>query len=384
MKSIPQILADLVSINTVNPSLAPGGAGEEMAARYVRDFLQSAGCEARLDEIAPGRASAVGILRGQGGGRSLILNGHLDTVGIAGMAEPFSARVEGGRLYGRGALDMKGGLVAALVAVQILARGSQLKGDVIVQAVADEEYQSAGMRALIAAGPKADAAIVMEPTGLEIATAHKGFVWAEVETFGRAAHGSRPQEGIDAILLMGHVLAEIERLQKKLDSGPAHPLLGRGSVHTSLISGGQELSSFPAHCKLSLERRLVPGEDASTFEDELREIIATLHSGRSTFTGRWSCGYWAGPLETPRSSAIVAVLAESFARITGQGPALATQSFWTDAALLSAAGIPSILFGPGGVGLHSAEEYVHLEEVRICAEVLADCARSFCGVAGRG
>jgi acetylornithine deacetylase len=382
LERVYQVLRDLVAIESVNPSLVPGGAGEERIARYVRGFLESAGCEAKLQEVAPGRYNAAGILRGEGGGRSLILNGHLDTVGVAGMVEPFAARAEAGRLFGRGAQDMKGGLAAGLVAIEALANRSRLKGDVVLHAVADEEYQSAGTRALIAAGAKADAAIVMEPTGLEIATAHKGFAWAEVETQGRAAHGSRPEEGIDAIVLMGRVLAEMESLQRRLESGAAHPLVGRGSVHASLIWGGQELSSYPARCRLSLERRLVPGEDDATFASELDEILVALHKQDPRFQGRFTCYYWAQPLETPRSAAIVELLRQSFRRVSGREAVLGTQTFWTDGALLSAAGIPSVLFGPGGAGLHSSEEYVILEDARVCAEVLADCARTFCGEAG--
>lgn len=375
---VTKVVRDLVSMESVNPTLVPGGAGEAEIAGYVQDFLKAAGCEARLQEVAPGRFNAVGILRGSGGGRSLIFNGHLDTVGVAGMSEPFSPRIEEGRLYGRGAQDMKGGLAAALVAVRSLAEGGRLKGDVIFQVVADEEYQSIGTRALVAESLRADAAIVMEPTWLEIATAHKGFAWGEIDALGRAAHGSRPEEGVDAIVMVGHILVEIERLQKKLELGPPHPLLGCGSVHASLIAGGQELSSYPAHCKLSLERRLVPGEDAAAFEHELEAIFSALRSRIPQFQARFTPGHWARALETPRTTPIVETLAQSFARITGREPVFGTQTFWTDAALLSEAGIPSVLFGPGGAGLHSAMEYVYLDDVRVCAEVLAGCARSFC------
>jgi len=365
-------------LDSVNPSLVPGGAGEEKIARFVAECLGHAGLESSLHEVACGRFNAIGRLRGSGGGHSLMLNGHLDTVGVAGMEQPFAPRVENGRLYGRGAQDMKGGLAATLAAVQILAQGPPLRGDVVVAAVADEEYQSAGTRALLAQGVRADAAIVLEPTGLEIATAHKGFAWAEVETFGRAAHGSRPEDGLDAIVCMGHVLMEIEALQRNLAARAPHPQLGSGSVHASLISGGQELSSYPAHCTLSLERRLVPGEDGSTFAAELEEIVAKVAAHDSRLPVLATPGYWAQPLETPRDRSIVRQLAASAERITGREPVLGAQSFWTDAALLAEAGIPSVLFGPGGTGLHSTLEYVNLPDVLTCAQVVAECARSFC------
>ncbi len=378
--AVRRVLADLVKIESVNPALVPGGSGEAAIARYVADFLKHAGLEARLQEASPGRLNAVGLLRGAGGGGSLMLNGHLDTVGVAGMQDPFSARVEDGCLYGRGAQDMKGGLAAALLAVEELAKESRLKGDVIVAAVADEEHKSLGTRVLLEGGINTDAAIVMEPTGLEVVTAHKGFAWAEIETQGRAAHGSRPEEGLDAIAFMGRILGEIEGLQEKLDSSPRHPLLGCGSVHASLISGGQELSSYPERCRLSLERRLIPGEDAATFERELAQMISRLSEHDSRFRARLTMGYAAMALETPRESPVVQTLVECVRRVAGTQANFGAQSFWTDAALLAEAGIPSVLFGPGGAGLHSKVEYVKLDDVLLCAETLAECAREFCGV----
>lgn len=376
-QEVTRILSDLVRIESVNPGLVSGGSGEAAIARHVATFLRSAGLETHLQEVSPGRFNALGILHGNGGGRSLMLNGHLDTVGVEGMEDPFSARVENGRLYGRGAQDMKGGLATAMAAVGTLARGPRLKGDVVLAAVADEENQSLGTRALLQE-VRSDAAIVMEPTGLEVATAHKGFAWAEVETLGRAAHGSRPQEGVDAIVFMGRVLGGIERLQDRLASGPQHPLLGSGSIHASQIAGGQELSSYPARCRLSVERRLVPGEDAATLETELNSIVRRLGRQDPHFRAQITVGYSANPLETPRESPLVARLAASVARVTGRAAVLGVQAFWTDAALLSEAGIPSVLFGPGGEGLHSAVEYVRIDDVVICARALVECARDFC------
>ncbi len=379
LSQITEVLSKLVAIESVNPDLVPGGSGEGAIARHLAQSLQSAGLEARLEEVSPGRLNVIGVLKGKGGGRNLMLNGHLDTVGVAGMEAPFMPRIENGLLYGRGAQDMKGGVAAALVAVATLAREPRLRGDVVFAGVADEEYKSAGTRALLASGVRADAAIVMEPTGLEVATAHKGFAWAEVETLGRAAHGSRPEEGLDAIVFMGRVLVEIERLQESLNAGPGHALLGCGSIHASLISGGQELSSYPAQCRLNLERRLVPGEDGTTFDGELQAIVSKLSAPDPRFKARITMGYSAQALETPREAAIAQTLAHAARSVMGHEAPFGTQSFWTDAALLSEAGIPSVLFGPGGAGLHSASEYVRLDHVLQCAETLAACARDFCG-----
>lgn len=376
------LIADLVRIESINPDLVEGGGGEGKIARAIVDFLNKAGIEARFQELGPPgqdkpcRANALGILKGRGGGRSLMFNGHLDTVGVAGMAEPFSGRVEAGRLYGRGAQDMKGGIAAALLAIAALAKGSRLRGDVVFAGVADEEYESKGTRALLEE-VSADAAVVMEPTALEVVTAHKGFAWAEVRTLGRAAHGSRPEEGLDAIAMMGRVLEGVERLGERLGA-LRHPTLGPASLHASTIHGGQELSSYPAECRLRIERRLLPGEAAQTFEHELQEILARLSSADRNFRAEIQMGYSAEAMETPRDASIVNSLMTSATRIIGPRAKLGAQSYWTDAALLSQAGIPSVLFGPGGSGLHSAEEYVLVDEAVQVAEVLVECAREFC------
>ena len=301
---LTRLLVDLVGMESVNPDLVPGGRGEAAIARYVADFLRRAGFDTRLQEVAPGRFNAIGFLPGKGRGHSLMLNGHLDTVGVAGMDDPFAARIEGDRLFGRGAQDMKGGLAAALAAGATLGKESSLSGDLIIAAVADEEFRSLGTRALLNEGIKADSAIVMEPTGLEVAIAHKGFAWASVETLGRAAHGSRPEEGLDSIAFMGRVLKEIEDLQKRLAAHPPHPLLGHGSVHASLISGGQELSSYPQRCRLDLERRLLPGEDGQNFEQEIEEILSRLSAQDGRFQSSHELEYWAAPLQTSRESRI--------------------------------------------------------------------------------
>lgn len=374
---VAEVLASLVKIESVNPDLVPGGGGEGRIARFVGDFLRAAGLEVRLEEFQSGRWNVLGILRGRGRGKSLMLNGHLDTVGVEGMADPFSAHVENGCLYGRGAEDMKGGLAAALVAAGTLAREKSLAGDLVVAGVADEEYKSAGTRALIK-NLKTDAVIVMEPTGLVVATAHKGFAWADIEVHGRAAHGSRPDEGVDAIALMGRILVEVERLQAELSARPAHPLVGCGSVHASLISGGQELSSYPEKCRLSLERRLIPGEAAATFEQELNEIVSRAKALEPRLKATVHCGYSAMALETPRESAIATHLMDAAHKVVGPEAKFGSQTFWTDAALLNEAGIPSVLFGPGGGGLHSKVEFVNLESVCKCAETLAECVRTFC------
>ncbi|MGO9275681.1 MAG: ArgE/DapE family deacylase [Terriglobia bacterium] len=375
---LASILAGLVKIDSVNPDLVAGGRGERQIAEYVATFLEAAGLETCLEEVGPGRFNALGVLRGRAKGKSLMLNGHLDTVGVAGMEDPFCARVEDGRLYGRGSEDMKSGIAAALAAVESLAREGLSGGEVLVAAVADEEYKSIGTRAVLEGGTRTDAAIVMEPTKLAVVTAHKGFVWAEVVTEGRAAHGSRPDEGRDAIAAMGRVLGEIEALQSALEAAPGHSLVGHGSVHASLISGGQELSSYPAQCRLSLERRLVPGEDATAFGQELSQIVARLSGRDAEFRARYELGYSARPFEVSREAPLALKLLGCARKVMGPQAGFGVQSYWTDAALLADAGIETVLFGPSGHGLHSTSECVDLDSVALCAETLYECAKEVC------
>ncbi len=281
MSEIVELLRQLVAIDSINPDLVPGGAGEEKIARFVADWFERAGLEVVWDEPAPGRPNVIGIARGTGGGRSLLLNAHMDTVGVEGMERPHAPYIQDNRLYGRGAYDMKGGL-AAIMAAGAAAKKRGLRGDVIVTAVADEEYASIGTSSIVKKW-HADAAIVTEPTELHICTAHKGFVWLDVETEGVAAHGSRPDLGVDAIVKMGKVLLGLEELDRSLRAAPSHRLLGSGSVHASLIQGGQELSSYPRHCSLGVERRTVPGETLQKVESEIPRICEQIAATDPTF-----------------------------------------------------------------------------------------------------
>jgi acetylornithine deacetylase len=258
-EALVELITALVAIDSVNPTLVAGANGEAELADFTAGWLDRAGLEVELEEVAPGRPNLVAVAQGSGGGRSLLLNAHLDTVGFGGMAEPLAVRVDDGRLFGRGAYDMKASL-AAIMLVGAEAARLELAGDVIVTAVSDEEAESVGTAAL-AERLRADAAVVAEPTELRLCLAHKGFAWLEVETLGVAAHGSRYDEGVDAIARMGQVLTGIAELDRSLRDGAVHhPLLGGGSVHASLIKGGTELSTYPARCVLSVERRTVPGE----------------------------------------------------------------------------------------------------------------------------
>jgi acetylornithine deacetylase/succinyl-diaminopimelate desuccinylase family protein len=371
LDELTRLTAELVAIDSVNPSLVQGGAGEAEIARLVSGWLSEAGLDVEVLEPTPGRPSVLGVARGSGGGRSLMLNAHLDTVGTAGMENPLSGRVHGDRLYGRGSLDMKGSLAAIMLAGRAAAQ-RDLRGDVVIAAVADEEAGSIGTEALLER-VRTDAAIVAEPTWLRLAIAHRGFVGLEVEVAGRAAHGSRPERGIDAIVLMGRVLVGLEALDRRLQSAARHRLLGTASAHASVIEGGQELSSYPGRCVLLAERRTLPGETA---EDAQRELAAILQgAGRDDpdFRAEVRIPFARDAYELAPDDPFVEVVGRHAGR-----PEIVGMPFWADSGLIAAAGIPTVLFGPGGEGLHEIEEWVELADLRRCVEVYVSVAAEVC------
>jgi acetylornithine deacetylase len=373
-----KLLRELVAVNSVNPTLVPGAAGESEIADLVAADLRRSGLDDSIETVAPGRPNVVGVLEGRAKGRTLMFCGHTDTVGVAGMSDPFTPIERDGRLYGRGAQDMKGGVAAMMTAATTIAReGGLPSGRLIVAAVVDEEHSSIGADALVR-NWKADAAIVTEPTDLTIAIGHKGFAWVEVEVHGKAAHGSRPADGQDAILRLGRVLARLEALDQSLQSRPPHPLVGTGSLHASFIQGGRELSSYPDRATLQMERRILPGEPELTAIKEVREILDALAREDATFRATATALLSRPAYEVPRDHELPKMLGAALALVGGQ-PRVTGASFWTDAAVLGHAGIPSILFGPGGAGLHSTEEYLHMADVTVCRDALVQLARMFCG-----
>jgi len=361
---LAELTGRLVAIESTNPDLVPDGVGEAEIAAFVAAWLEEAGLEVDLYEAAPGRPNVVAVARGTGGGRSLLLNAHMDTVGVAGVESPFTPVVREGRLHGRGAGDMKGSLAASML-VGAAAVREGFRGDVIVAAVADEEVGSLGTEALVRR-TTADAAIVTEPTEEVVAVAHKGFVAFEVETVGRAAHGSRPDLGIDAIAAMGPVLSGIAALDGRLRAGTGHPLLGTGSVHASVIEGGQEYSSYPAGCLLKGERRTIPGETVDDVLAELEEIAAgTGATVRLPFHR--------GPFETAADAPVVAALHRHLGHDRIGGVA-----FWADSALLAQAGIPTVVFGPIVGDIHGVDEWIDLASLERCHDAYLAVAREIC------
>lgn len=364
------LLRDLVAIDSVNPSLVPGAAGEAQIADAIAAYMRRIGLDVHMQDAAAGRPNVIGVLDGLERGGSVMFCGHTDTVGVAGMDAPFDPVIREGRLYGRGAQDMKAGVAAMIDAARLARERGFRKGRIVIAAVADEEYASLGADALVREW-KADAAIVTEPTDLKIGIGHKGFAWATVEMKGRAAHGSRPTDGRDAILRMGRVLSRLERLDRDLQSRTPHPLLGTGSLHASIIEGGRELSSYPDSCRLQIERRTIPGESADIFARELDEILEVLREEDPEIEASGDLTFSRPPYEVSPAHDLPRALTAAAAS-AGTTTATVGMSFWTDAAILGSAGIPSVLFGPGGAGLHSREEYVTLSDVVSCRNALTE------------
>jgi acetylornithine deacetylase len=371
------LLRELVAINSVNPTLVPGAPGETDVAAAVAAALKRAGLDVEVQEAAPGRPNVIGVLDGRRPGRTLMLCGHTDTVGVTGMDAPFDPVERNGRLYGRGAQDMKAGVAAMIDAARTIAsEGGLGQGRLLVAAVVDEEHSSIGADALVTKYA-ADAAVVTEPTDLAIAIGHKGFAWLEVHVRGRAAHGSRPKEGQDAIFRLGRVLVRLEALDRMLQSRTPHPLVGTGSLHASLVEGGHELSSYPDRAVLQMERRTLPSERDTDAFAEVQQILAEISAEDPTFNGSAQLTFSRPAYELPSSHPLPQLLAES-ARCLGAPVSIVGASFWADSAILGHAGIPSVLFGPGGAGLHSIEEYVNVNDVIVCRDALADLVRRFC------
>jgi acetylornithine deacetylase len=364
-------LEALIRTPSVNPSIAPAEAhGEAAIAAVARDWLAARGIRAWLEEAAPGRPNAVAQIGG-GTGPVLVFCAHLDTVGTAGMTiPPFEPRVENGRVYGRGSYDMKGSAAAILCAAAALA-GERLPGSVLLALVADEEHASLGAQDFVRRH-KADACILTEPSEGRLILGHKGFVWIEIVTHGRAAHGSRWDLGVSAIGKMGRVIAALERFDAEVLRHRVHPLLGPASQHCALVEGGSGLSTYSEKCTLHVERRTLPGESP---EQILAEIGGVIREAGEEAEIRNLLDR--PPLLSESTSPIARAVREAATAVVSHAPEEAGVAYWMDAALFATAGIPTVNYGPGGAGAHEAVEWVDLDSVVICAKVLAEAARRF-------
>jgi len=373
-----QSLQDMIRINSVNPTLLPGAPGEKEIAHLIASLFTDMGIEVSLHESEPGRVSVVGRLRGSGGGRSLMLNGHIDTVDVENMDDPFSARFEDGRVYGRGSYDMKGGVAACVGALKAITdAGITPSGDILVAAVSDEEHSSIGT-AELAKCYEVDGAIVAEPTELDVCVAHKGFIWYQVRTRGRAAHGSRYDLGVDANMHMGRFLSRLESLAAELTRKDRHALLGPPSLHAGTVRGGTGVSTYASECTLELERRTIPGEDDAEITAQISGIIDELSRNDERFDASLQTTLVRTPFEVSQQSAIVQAIGAASESVQDKAAVYSSQPVWMDAAILADAGADTVVMGASGAGAHASEEWVDFESVVTLSQIFALTALDYC------
>jgi acetylornithine deacetylase len=374
-ESIVALAGELIRIPSVNPAIAPDEAhGEGAVASFACEWLAARGVKAWLEEAAPGRPNAVAEVTGEAG-PTLVLCAHLDTVGTAGMTiPPFEPQVRDGRLYGRGSYDMKGAAAAVMSAAAAL-RQSPFRGRLLLALVADEEHASLGAADFVRRHP-ADGCILTEASAGALVLAHKGFVWAEFVTHGRAAHGSRWDLGVSAIGRMGRIIAALERFDQETLRARVHDLVGPASMHCALVEGGSGLSTYSPECRLKIERRTLPGETPAQVVDELHGVVRAIgeEADITLLLDR-------PPLTSDRDSAIARCVRDAAVAVAGAPPAERGVAYWMDAALFAGAGIPTVDYGPDGAGAHEAVEWVDIASLVTCARVLAECGRRFASVA---
>lgn len=373
-------LKELVSIDSVNPELVKGGVGEsEIAAKLAQICEEDLALNVEVQEVTAGRPNVIAHWPGTGEGKSLLLTGHMDVVGVADYhGEPFSPHVSAGQLYGRGSYDMKGGIAAILTAISSLQESNyRPAGDIWLGFVCDEEFASRGTEDLVLR-LQPDAAILTEPTEEIISIAHRGFAWIVISTEGLATHGSDHVHGRDAILHMAPILEQIRVLEEEIYPQIQHPLLGRPSVHASLIQGGSGLSTYPDSCELWIEHRTLPGESGDQIVKEWQNFIQNEKEHRHDFGAKVRLNLERPPLELEATQPIVQALAKAHTNCFHNPAPIGASFGWLDSAILVAAGIPTVIFGPKGQGAHTTEEWVDLASVERCATVIAECCQIWC------
>lgn len=389
---LTKLLQEMVRIESINQDLVPGGSGEKKVAEFTANYMNDAGLTATVYETGPGHFNAVGVLKGTGGGKNLLIDAHLDTVSVEGMQDPFSGRVEDGKLFGRGAADDKGGVAAGVeAAIAIKESGIQLPGDLIVAGVSGEEYASEGSESLVNIyKDHADGCIIGEPTRISqglylgVGVGSGGYVWIEYNVRGQRAHGSLYQVGVDAIENMRFILNKLSALKQVLISrepyvNPHANVEARWnpSLHSSLISGGHDLATYPDFCKLSVERRTVYGETFELVRREVAQIIAEVKNEHPALQVEAHILFERNPWQAQEGPLLDLVMAEAQA-LTGSQPMVYSVGGWDDGAIFSAHGIPTTVFGPSGDDWHGPDEYVDLASLYKCSQGMANVAVRFC------
>ncbi len=378
-----RLLFDLVRIDSVTPWLIPGAVGEGEIARFIADWCADLPVDVTIEDVEPGRANTLVLLRGTGGGRTLCVNAHADTVGYANWGpEALVPRRDGDRIVGRGAADDKAGVTCALLALRsIVESGVRLKGDLLLALVADEEGASIGTSDLVRRHPM-DATIIVEPDELgKMITEHQGFGWVDVVAHGRPAHGSAPEIGVDAIVGLAEIVVGLDRLDREVYRANPDPLNGLTVFHTGTIEGGTDYATYPGWARLGIEIGTQPGETLADRVREIEGIIAEVMARRPGFSAEVHVALERDPFTGSRDSEIARVLSAASERVDGRPLVAAGMNAWADSGLTQGAGIPTVMFGPLGGNFHAPDEWVSLDEIVRATAILEGAVVGYLGVA---
>jgi acetylornithine deacetylase/succinyl-diaminopimelate desuccinylase-like protein len=374
-----ELVSSLVRIESVSPWLVPDGSGERQITEYMGSWLDELGADVRVDEIEPGRVNLVARLRGTEGRPALCFTAHADTVGYENwLGTALSPRLEGDRLYGLGAADDKSGCAAALLALRSLAtRKAKLRGDLLVAVTADEEGVSIGTQDLVRR-EQMDAAVVLEPIGLpQVVVEHQGFGWIDIVVKGRAAHGSAPDQGIDAIVNLAEVIVRLHELDRDSFRANPHPRNGATVFHTSTIEGGTDYATYPSRARLGIEIGTQPGERLTNRVREIERVFDEVGKRHVNLSGDVVVKLEREPFRAEGHDELWASLDEAMRAALGRPPEPIGLNAWTDAALVQAAGIPTLLLGPLGGNFHAPDEWLSVSELVGLCDVLERTAVAF-------
>ena len=374
-----KLLADLVRIESVTPWLIPDGSGERAAAAFVEAWATDLPVEVEMAEIAPGRVNTVLRLPGATAGPTLCVNAHIDTVGYANWRDrALEPVVEGDRMIGLGAADDKAGCVAGLLALrELIETGATLRGDLLVALVADEEGVSIGTEALLSSR-SIDAMMIVEPDQLPRAIVqHQGFGWIDVVVHGKPAHGSAPDDGVDAIVHMAEVVRRLHRLDVEVFAANPDRMNGRTVFHTGTISGGTDYATYPGSAVLGIEIGTQPGEHLSDRVADIEAIFEEVHGLDPRFSGEVVVQLDREPFLAHGHEALFAAMDAASEEVLGKPLEPAGLNAWADSGLTQAAGVPTVMFGPLGGNFHAPEEWVSIPEVASAARIVEGAVRRF-------
>ncbi len=378
-RQVTDLLAALIRIESVTPTLVPSGPGEQAIARFIADWFADTSAEVEVVSAEPGRPNVLARLRGTQGDRTLCLNAHTDTVGYETWPDDaLVPRINGDRMIGLGASDDKSGCAAAMLALRAIDQsGVRLRGDLLVALVADAEGISVGSEHLAKQGG-IDAAIVIEPQPTnELVVEHQGFGWIDVITRGVAAHGSAPEAGVDAIVHLAEVITRLHRLDRtKFHANPSL-LNGRAVFHTATIEGGSHYATYPDYARLGIEIGTQPGEHLSDRIAEIEAIFAEVSKTEPGFNAEIEVKLDREPFVADGHEELQAIAVQVMTEVLGAAPRITGLNAWRDAALMQAAGIPTLLMGSTGGNAHAAGEWASISDLSKLSEILARVATSY-------